>query len=133
MASFFNRLRMNVRNFFTSIFGSTPINTVTDSVQKAVNITVNTVTDIVQNTVSTAINTANGTVHMVFNTTVNTVTGTAKKVFNIVGNVIDGAGDIIASLVNWLKAMQKYWPIYLAIIAIIMICIVVLYYSVCYY
>ncbi|CAF1255343.1 unnamed protein product [Rotaria sordida] len=133
MASFFDRLRMNIQNFFKSIFGGTAINTVTGTVEKAINTTVHTVTGAVQNLVSTTINTATGTVHMVVNTTVNTVTGTAQKLLNTVGNVINSADDIIASSVNWLKGIQKYWPIYLAIIAIIMVCIVVLYYSVCYY
>jgi len=67
------------------------------------------------------------------NTVVNTVTGTFHKAFNTVGNVIESGGSILAAPANWIKSIQKNWVLYLALAAIIMVCIVFLYCSVCYY
>jgi hypothetical protein len=61
------------------------------------------------------------------------VTGTVQKVVATAGKVIENGSDIIAAPVNWLKSIQKNWVIYLVLVAIIMVCILFLYCSICYY
>ena len=63
----------------------------------------------------------------------NTVTNTVDKVVATAGKIIESGGDIITAPAAWLKSMQRNWLIYLVLIAIIMVCAVFLYCSICYY
>ena len=61
------------------------------------------------------------------------VTATIRKGIKTAGNVIESGGHILAAPGNWIKSMQKNWLVYVVLAAIIMVCIVFLYCSVCYY
>jgi hypothetical protein len=64
---------------------------------------------------------------------VTSVTGTVRKGFNTAGNIIESGGHILATPGNWIKAVQKNWFTYVVVATIILICIVFLYCSLCYY
>lgn len=64
---------------------------------------------------------------------VTSVTGTIRKGFNTAGNIIESGGHILAAPGNWIKAVQKNWVTYVVLATIILVCIVILYCSVCCY
>jgi hypothetical protein len=61
------------------------------------------------------------------------VSDAAGKVVDTAGQVVETGASLITGPVHWLKYIQKNWLLILVLIAIIAICVVILYCSVCYY